>query len=323
MKRMLLLASLSLIWSGGAFAQSSSGWAPSKPIRLITPFAPAGSADLVSRTVASHLSSDLGMSVVVENKPGANGVIAVPLAARAEPGHTLLLVTTSISAVNPALYKDLPYDILRDFSPVGTICETLMVLVANPSFPPNNVQELIAFAKAKPDEISYASSGVGVFGHLVTEMLKSRAGIKMVHVPYKGEAPGLQEVVAGRVQLATFTFGTSRSLIEAGRLKVLGIPTEQRLPELPNVGTISEQGLPDFAPSLWYGLVAPKGTPPEAIARINSSINALLATAETKKLFVRQGLNALPSSPDQMASRIQADIKKFADIVKTAGIRIE
>ena len=328
MKRTSTFALLSCILVAAAFptasAQQSASWSPSKPMRLITPFAAAGSVDLVARTAASHLASDLGVPVVVENKPGANGVIAVPQAARAEPdGHTLLFVTTSIVAVNPALYKNLPYDVLRDFAPVGTICETQMVLVANAAFPAKSVQELIAYAKAKPDAISYASSGVGVFGHLVAEMLKSRAGIKMVHVPYKGEAPGLQELIAGRVQVAVFTFGTSRAMIEAGSLRVLGVPGARRMPELPNIGTISEQGLPDFEPSLWYGLVAPKATAPEAISRINRSLQMLLAKPEVRQLFLRQALTAIASSPEDMGSRIAADIRRYGEVVRSAGITVD
>ena len=324
MKRALVLVLLSCLFCSTALSQQSSNWAPSKPMRLITPFAAGATADLVARTVAAHLATDLGKPVIVENKPGANGVIAVPQAARAEPdGHTLLLVSTSIVAVNPALYKNLPYDVLRDFSPIGTICETPMVLVANPAFPPNNVQELIAFAKAKPDEISYASSGVGVFSHLVAEMLKSRAGIKMVHVPYKGEAQGLQELIAGRVQVAVFTFGSDRPMIEAGSLKALGVLAAHRLQELPNVGTISEQGLPNFDPSLWYGLVAPKGTPHDAILRINRSLQVLLAKPDTKQLFTRQGLTAIASSPEELSSRIVTDIRKYGEIVRIARITVD
>ena len=324
MKQELVLALLSCLFCSSAWSQQPSIWAPSKPMRIIAPFAAGASVDLVARAVASHLTADLGKPVIVENKPGANGVIAVPQAARAEPdGHTLLFVTTSIVAVNPALYKNLPYDVLRDFAPIGTICKTEMVFVANPAFPPKNVQELIALARAKPDEISYASSGVGVFSHLVAEMLKHRAAIKMVHVPYKGEAQGLQELVAGRVQVAVFTFGSSRPMIEAGLLKPLGVPSAHRLPELPNVGTVSEQGLADFEPSLWYGLVAPKGTPQSAILGINRSLQGLLAKPETKQLFTRQGLTAITSSPEEMSVRIVTDIRKYGEIVRIAGITVD
>lgn len=307
-----------------AAAQSPGAWAPTKPMRLITPFAAAGSVDLVARTVASHFAAELGQPVVVDNRPGANGVVAIPQAARADPdGHTLAFVTTSIVAVNPALYKNLPYDTLRDFAPIGTVCEVQMVLVANAGFAPNTLPELVALAKSKPDAISYASSGVGVFGHLVAEMLKSRAGIRMVHIPYKGEAPGLQELMAGRVQVAFFTYGTSRAMIEAGTLKALAVPSAQRMAELPNVATISEQGVPDFEPSLWYGIAAPKATPPEAIARMSRALQSLLAKPETRQLFQRQALTPLPATPEQTASRIAADIRRYGEIVRAANITVD
>lgn len=324
MKRASIVVVLLSCLAATAVHGQSQGWSPSKPMRMITPFAAAGSVDLVARMVSAHLATELGTAVVVENRPGANGVIAVPQAARAEPdGHTLLFVTTSVVAVNPALYKNLPYDIARDFTPVGTVCETPMVLIVNPAFPAKNLQDVIAYAKAKPDAISYASSGVGVFSHLVAEMLKSRAGIKMVHIPYKGEAPALQEMIAGRVPLAIFTFSTARPMIEAGQLRALGVPSAKRLEAMPDVPTFSEQGLPDFDPALWYGVVAPKGTPPEAVTRINRSIQSLLAKPETRQTFARQALIALPSTPEEMAKRMSTDLVRYGEIVRAAAITVD
>lgn len=315
-----------LVWPALAQAQSkpASDWMPTETIRLITPFAPGGSVDLMARTIGSKLSASLGKPVIIENKPGANGAIALPEAARAKPdGHTIAFVTTTIAAVNPALYKNLPYDVLRDFEPIGTINEVTTVLTAPPSFPANNVQELIKLAKSKPGDIFYASSGTGVFSHLIMEMLKSNAKIDIVHVPYKGEALAVQDLVAGRAQVGNFTLTSSLPLIEAGKLKALGVPSDQRVGVLPGVPTFREQGLSDFGASLWYGLLAPKGTPPEVVAKLNKALNAALTDPDVVKLFATHGLTALPSTPAEHAARIRADLPKYKEIIDTAGIRIE
>jgi tripartite-type tricarboxylate transporter receptor subunit TctC len=305
-------------------AQQLQDWAPSRLVKLVVPATPGGSLDLVGRVVAHQLSQDLSQQVIVENRPGANGLVAIPEALRAPPdGHTIIMVTTTMVAVNPAVFQHIRYDAIKDFAPIGTLVVAPAVLIVTPSFPANNLKDFIAIAKAKPGSLNYASSSNGAFSHLTFEMLKERAGINLGHVPFKGEAAALFEIVSGRVPAAILTLSSALPFINDGRLKALGVLSPQRLTELPQIPTMEEQGLSGFSPQLWYGLVVAKATPEPVVAALSRAVNRVISKPETKASFAKQSLALLRSTPDEFMSRIRADILLYGNIVKSAGIRVE
>ena len=309
---------------GDARAQPASTWRPDRPVRVIVPTAAGGSLDFVGRAFAQGLSADMGQSFVVVNRPGANGSIAISEALRADAdGHTLILVTTTMVAVNPAIYRDLKYDALKDFAPVGTLAVVPAVLVAALNFPANDARELVALAKSKPNELNYASTGAGAFSNLTFEMLKERAGINIVHVPYKGESDSLVEIMAGRASVAILTLASALPFINDKRIKALGVLSPQRLSVLPQVPTMEEQGFNGFNPQLWYGVVAAKGTAPNVISAYQVAVDRMLAKPELQANFAKQSLVPLVSNPAEFTSRMTADIALYGAVVKSAGIRVE
>ena len=297
---------------------------PSKPIRLVVPFPAGGSLDVVARAIGQKLSEAWGQPVVVDNRPGAGGNIGADLVAKSPPdGYTILEGALSTHAVNVSLYTRLPYDPVRDFEPITLVAVTPNVLVLNPSVPANDVKELIAYAKANPGKLSFASGSNGSAGHLAGELFKTEAGVDMVHVPYKGAAPAMQDLLAGRVQLMFDNLANSMQQVRAGKLKALAVTTAHRSTLVPDLPTLSEAGLPGFDISTWWGFLAPAGTPKEIVAKWNAEVARILATPEMKAFFAQQGAEPSPTSPEAFGAMIQSEIVKYAKIVKASGAKVD
>jgi tripartite-type tricarboxylate transporter receptor subunit TctC len=314
-----LAAVLALI-AAGAAAQSY----PTKPIRLVVPFPPGGTTDILAREVGQRLSASLGQTVVIDNRPGAGGNIGAELVAKSAPdGYTLLMCTVSTHAINPNLYAKLPYDHVADFAPVILVASVPNVLEVTPSLPVNSVADLIKLAKEKPGQINFASSGSGTSIHLSGELFKTMAGVDMTHVPYKGSAPALTDLIGGQVQVMFDNLPSSLPQIKAGKLRAIAVTSAQRAPALPNVPTIAESGLPGFEATSWFGVVAPAGTPPAIVARLNADMNQWLQTPEAREKLLAQGAAAAGGSPEQFAAYIRAETEKWAKVVKASGAKVD
>jgi tripartite-type tricarboxylate transporter receptor subunit TctC len=314
-----LAAVLALI-AAGAAAQSY----PTKPIRLVVPFPPGGTTDILAREVGQRLSASLGQTVVIDNRPGAGGNIGAELVAKSAPdGYTLLMCTVSTHAINPNLYAKLPYDHVADFAPVILVASVPNVLEVTPSLPVNSVADLIKLAKEKPGQINFASSGSGTSIHLSGELFKTMAGVDMTHVPYKGSAPALTDLIGGQVQVMFDNLPSSLPQIKAGKLRAIAVTSAQRAPALPNVPTIAESGLPGFEATSWFGVVAPAGTPPAIVARLNADLNQWLQTPEAREKLLAQGAAAAGGSPEQFAAYIRAETEKWAKVVKASGAKVD
>jgi tripartite-type tricarboxylate transporter receptor subunit TctC len=314
-----LAAVLALI-AAGAAAQNY----PTKPIRLVVPFPPGGTTDILAREVGQRLSASLGQTVVIDNRPGAGGNIGAELVAKSAPdGYTLLMCTVSTHAINPNLYAKLPYDHVADFAPVILVASVPNVLEVTPSLPVNSVADLIKLAKEKPGQINFASSGSGTSIHLSGELFKTMAGVDMTHVPYKGSAPALTDLIGGQVQVMFNNLPSSLPQIKAGKLRAIAVTSAQRAPALPNVPTIAESGLPGFEATSWFGVVAPAGTPPAIVARLNADMNQWLQTPEAREKLLAQGAAAAGGSPEQFAAYIRAETEKWAKVVKASGAKVD
>ena len=308
--------------AGGALAQALTY--PTKPIRLVVPFPPGGATDILARDVAQKLTEAWGQAVVVDNRPGAGANIGTELVAKAPPdGYTLLMGTVGTHAINPSLYAKLPYDHIKDFAPVILVAGVPNVLVVNPALPVNSVAELIAYAKANPGKLNFASSGSGTSIHLSGELFKVMAGVQMIHIPYKGSAPAVQDLIGGQVQLMFDNLPPSLPQIKAGKLRALAVTSTTRAPALPDVPTMAEAGLPGFEASSWFGILAPAGTPPAIVAKLNAEIAQWLATPEAKEKLAKQGASAAGGSPDDFARHIAAETAKWAKVVKDSGAKVD
>ena len=314
------LAALLALWAAGAGAQTY----PSKPIRLVAPFPAGGSLDVVARAIGQKLTEAWGQPVVIDNRPGAGGNIGADLVAKSAPdGYTILEGALSTHAVNVSLYSRMPYDPVRDFDPITLAAVTPNVLVLNPSVPASNVKELIAYARANPGKLAFGSGSNGSAGHLAGELFKTEAGVDMVHVPYKGAAPAMQDLLAGRVQLMFDNLANSMQQVRAGKLRALAVTTAHRSTLVPDLPTLSEAGLPGFDISTWWGFLAPAGTPKEIVAKWNAEVARILATPEMKDFFAQQGAEPSPTSPDAFGAMIQSEIAKYAKIVKASGAKVD
>ncbi len=319
LKRAVSLLVLALI-AAGTDAQTY----PAKPIRLVVPFPPGGTTDILAREVGQRLSQSFGQSVVVDNRPGAAGNIGSELVAKSAPdGYTLLMATVGTHAINPSLYAKMPYDHVKDFAPVILVASVPNVLEVTPSLPVYRVADLIKLAKEKPGQINFASSGSGTSIHLSGELFKAMAGVDMTHVPYKGSAPAIADLIGGQVQVMFDNLPSSLPQIKAGKLRAIAVTSAQRAPALPEVPTIAESGLPGFEASSWFGLVAPAGTPPAIIARINAEVNQWLQSPEAKEKLLAQGAAAAGGSPEQFAAYIRAETEKWARVVKASGAKVD
>ena len=315
----LLLASIVAV----ATSVSAQSY-PTRPIRLVVPFPAGGTTDILAREAGERLSATLGQPVVVDNRPGAGGNIGADLVAKsASDGYTLLMATVGTHAINPSLYSKMPYDHIKDFAPVVLVAGVPNVLEVTSSLPVNSVADLIKLAKEKPGQLNFASSGNGTSIHLSGELFKSMAGVDMTHVPYKGSAPALVDLVGGQVQLMFDNLPSSLPQIKAGKLRAIAVTSAQRAPALPNVPTIAESGLPGYEASSWFGIVAPAGTPPAVINRINAEINQWLRAPETAEKLLAQGAIAAGGSPEQFAAHIRAETDKWAKVVKASGAKVD
>lgn len=306
----------------GAMQAKADTW-PSKPIQMIVPQAPGGTNDIVARLVAADLSQRLGQQVVVENRPGAGGNIGTQFAARATPnGYTLLMTISSTQAINPSLYRQVPFDPIKDFEPIALVATVPNVLVVNPAFPARTLPELLAMAKAKPGQYRFASAGNGTLNHLLGEMLNSMAGIQLEHVPYKGVAPALNDVLGNQVPMAFASLPSVLPHIKAGKVRALGVSSAKRSPFAPDIPAIGET-VPGYSGDLWVGLFAVKGTPKEITQKLAQTMQAALADPALREKLGAQGAEALSATPQQFAAQLKGDIDKWARIVKASGAQVD
>jgi len=297
---------------------------PSKPIRLVLPYPPGGGSDTIARPMAQKLTENLGQQVIVENRGGANGNIGMEAVARSPAdGYTIVLALTAQLAINPSLYQKIPYDPVKDYAPITLLGSGTYLLVVHPSLPVKSVKELIALARARPGELAYSSSGNGSGGHLAAELLNSMTGIRMLHVPYKGGGPALMDLIAGQVQVLFATQLASWSHVQSGRVRALAVSTAKRPASLPDLPTIAEAGVPGYDSGVWYGILAPAGTPRDIIARLNSEIVRVLNQPDYRKFLVGNAIEPVGSPPEQLGQYIKSEIVKWAKVVKDAGVRVD
>ena len=297
---------------------------PSRPVRIVVPFPPGGPADVLARTVGDKLQATLGQPVVVDNRPGAGGNIGMELVAKAAPdGHTLALAPAGNLTVNPSLYRNVPYDVARDFAPVTVIAAVPNVLVVNAQVPAKDLAELIAYAKANPGKLNFASPGPGSGAHLAGELLKSSAAIDMVHVPFSGIAPAVTAVVAGDVQVMFAGSSSAMPHVTAGKLRALGVASPKRIASAPALPTLAESGLPGFDVTSWYSIVAPAGTPPAVVERLQREIAKALDAPDVKTKLAGLGAEPVANTPSEFSAMIKVESAKWGKIVKDANIRPE
>ncbi len=297
---------------------------PTKTVKIIAPFTPGGGVDTVARLIADPLSKTLGQTVIVENRPGAAGTIGAALAAKAVgDGHTLLLGTISTHGIAPSLYASLPYDALKDFAPISLLVTQPNVLAVGPSLAATTVADLIVFAKAKPGTITYASSGSGTTQHLSAAMFEHRAGVHLVHVPYKGSAPALADLLGGQVQVIFDNLATALPHIKANKLTALAVTSSKRTPLLPNVPTMQEAGLSGYEVTSWYALYAPASIPPAVAERLSQEVRGILQQAAVAKRLGELGFQTAPSTQAELAKLTREEIAKWARVVKQANVTLE
>ena len=316
-----VVAMATLAFANVALAQKY----PDKPVRLVVPVAPGGSLNQYTRLIAQRLTESLGQTVLVDNRPGANGIIGADIVAKAAPdGYTLLMGATPTLAINVTLYAGkMPYNPERDFTPITMVAKAPSVLAAHPSLAFKNIKELVAFAKAHPGKLNYASSGTGSGNHLMGEMLKTAAGIDLVHVPYNGGGPGLVALLAREVELMITPPPILIPMAKAGRVRLIAVSSARRSPAMPEVPTIAESGYPGFESTVWYCVVAPRGTPKAIITRLHSALTTVLASAEFRERLLADGATAETSTPEDLMAWIRSEIPKFAKVIKTSGAKAE
>ena len=315
---LLTATALLLALAGSAAAQDY----PIKPVRLIIPFPPGGSNDVVGRMIATQLGERLGKQVIVDNRGGAGGVLGTEVAAGAAPdGYTILVVSLAYT-VNPWLYK-LKYDPLKSFVPVAMLASGANVLTVHPSVPVNSLEQLIALAKQKPGELNYASAGAGSFQHLGSELFKLMAGVDIVHVPFKGGGPAMIDVVGGHSQVLVSSLVQTGAHIRSGKLKALGVGSAKRSSLFPDIPTIAEAGVPGYDTSSWFAFFVPARTPPDIIRKMHADIIAVLAEAPIRAKLEQQGLIPIGSTPEELGAHLKSEMEKWAPVIKAAGIRVE
>jgi tripartite-type tricarboxylate transporter receptor subunit TctC len=315
-----VVAAIAAFLSFPAAAQSY----PSKPIRLIVPFAAGGGNDNVARLVGKRLADGLGQPVLVDNRPGAGGVVGAELAAKSAPdGYTLFLGGVGSHAINPNLHEKLPYDPIKDFAPVALLAQAPLVLVVHPSVPANSVAELTAYARAHPGKLNFASNGNGSSSQLAAVMFDSMAGVEMVHVPYKGLSPALADLLSGQVQLMFSSVVAILPHIKAGKLRGLAVTGAKRLASLPELPTIAESGLPGYEASSWYGILAPAGTPRDIVMKLNAGLAKALEQPEVRNSLLAEGAEPVGGSPEAFAAHIRAEKERLGKLIRDAKIRLE
>jgi tripartite-type tricarboxylate transporter receptor subunit TctC len=319
----LRLAAASLVALTLSAPAWAAEWAPSKPVRMIVGFPPGGATDLVARQIAPKMSQSLGRQVVVENRPGANGVISNELIMRADPdGHTIGFGHIGTLVISPVITK-VPYDTQKDFATVGSVVSLQNIIVVTPSLPAKNLKEYIALAKRKPGEMLYASSGQGSPGHLAAVLLEMMSGAKMTHVPYKGGGPAIIDLIAGHVPSFFAVISTAVPQVRAGKIRPIAVTGSKRAEALPDVPTVDESGFKGYAATNWYGMLAPASTPAPVIERLNRDMNAALKAPDVVSYLKDNGIDAAPSTPAEFGRFIQAEQKKWWPIIKKSNIKVE
>ena len=305
-----------------ALAQAPAGY-PSKPIRFIVPYPPAGATDITARIVGQRMSQNIGQQILIENRGGAAGNIGTDIAAKSAPDGYTVLYTLSSHTINPALFTKLPFNVETDFAPITLVATIPQILVAHPSVPANNIKELIALAKKKPGMLNYASPGTGSPGHLAGELFKLRSGTDIVHVPYKGGGPAVADLLGGQVPLLFTSLPAALPYVKAGRLRALGITTLKRTASAPEIPTFAESGLPDFDVPSWLGALAPARTPQAIVGRLHQEFVKALQAPEVKDALLAGGADALGNTPAEFEAIIRMELKKWAKLVQEAGIKAE
>jgi len=318
-----LLCSALILGVAVSHAQSETGY-PSKPIRMIVPSAPGSGPDIMARAIGQKLTEALGQAIVIDDKPGAGGIIGSEAAAKAPPdGYTLIMSNAGAHTVNPSLYAKLPYDPVKDFAPVTLVALAPNILIVHPTLPVRNVKELIALAKAKPGELTFGSGGNGSTAHLSGEMFKTMAGINIVHIPFKGSPAAVIGVIAGQIALAIPNIPPALPHVRSGKLKALAVTTAKRAAGVPDLPTVAESGLPGYEATAWFGVLAPAATPPQIIARLNAAIVKIAHAREMQDRLTAEGADAVGNTPEQFAQIIKNDIAKWAKVVKASGARAD
>lgn len=316
----LLAAAVCAVPAASALAQAF----PNKPMRLILPYPPGGGSDTIARPFARKMAENNGQQVVVDNRGGAGGNIGMETAARSAPdGYTFVMGLTAQLAVNPGLYPKLPYDPIRDFEPITLLANGAYLLVAHPSLPASTMKDVIAIAKKRPNEILYASSGNGSGAHLASELLNTMTGIKLKHVPYKGGGPALVDTISGQTQLLFATPIASTGHIEAGRLRAIAVSTTKRVSSMPNVPTVAESGVPGYDSGVWYGMLAPKGTPRDIVGRLNEEFRKVLGDPAIRGFLTKSGVEPDGGTPDELSKYMRSELAKWAKVIKAANITVD
>ena len=297
---------------------------PNKPVRMLIGFPPGQATDTLGRAIAQKLSQQLGQQFVVENKPGAAGIIATQAAMTSPPdGYTLLVSSSGPLAVNPGLYSKLPYDPIKDFAPVAGIAIVPLVLVTNPAFPVTSVKELVSTAKAKPKAVNYASGGSGVTNHLVMEMFRGAAGVDMTHIPYKGGPPALTDLIGGQVNVMFETSVAVLPFVKQGKLRALAVSSSKRISAAPDLPTVAELGYPGFSGVPWVAIMAPANVPAPIIAKLNSEVNKALNSKEIREQFLAQGVEPMQMTPEELGAFVKSELAKWTKAVKDSGAKVE
>jgi len=293
---------------------------PSGPMRMVVPFPPGGGTDILGRAIAQKLNESWGVPVIVDNRGGANGTIGAAAVAKSAPDGQMLLIVPSGFAVNPSIYKNLPFDSLKDLAPVSELAASPLVVTVHPSFPPRSIRELITFLKAHPAQVNYGSSGNGSPPHLATELFKYMTGTQMLHIPYKGAGPAAIDVIAGQIPVYFMNALQAVPHIKGGRLRALAVTSEKRFPTLPEIPTIAEAGVPGYAMTNWYGLLVQGNTPKASITKLHAELVRILALPEVRERLVNEGASVIASAPDQFAAFLKNEIEKNARIVEASGM---
>jgi tripartite-type tricarboxylate transporter receptor subunit TctC len=321
--RVLRAFVFALSLAAGIAHAADPSW-PTRPIHFVVPYPPGGPLDTVARLTAQKVSADLGQPIVVDNKPGAGGNIGAEFVARAAPdGYTLLLGAVATHAINPTLYRSIPYDAQRDFEPVTQLASTPNVLIVNPSLPVKDVREFIAYAKAHPNQLNFGSGSTGSAGHLAGELFKRMAGVEMTHVPYKGAAPAMQDLMAGQVQLMFDNLASALGPIKGGKVRALAVTTAKRTPLAPDLPTIAESGLPGFDINTWFGVFVPAKTPKAIVERLHDEFVKALASPDVRSKMLALGAEPVGNTPEQFAAYIRSEAQKYAKVVKASGAKVD
>jgi len=322
-RRALALACSAALAALAALPAHAAGDYPNKSIKLVVPYPPGGPTDIVARVVAQKLSERLGQTIVIENRPGAGGNLGAEAVARSPADGYTLVVATTAHAINPSLFSKLGYSITKDLAPISQLTAGPLVIVATPTLAASNVKELIALARSKSGGINYASSGNGQSTHLSAELFNAMAGVKMNHIPYKGSAPALTDVMSGQADVMFDTMLSAMPFVKGGKLKAIAVTSAQRSPSAPDIPTVAESDLPGFEAIAWNGLMAPAGTPREVIDKLNAELRKVLEAPDVRQRFDAQGFAAQWNTPAQFSGFVQAEVEKWAKVAKTSGAKLD